>query len=94
MGKGWRAGMACERMKEQVAVLANVLFAADAVVVGAGAGISAAAGYAYAGGRFEKYFGDFALTCGFADMYSGGFYPFATLGAFWAYWSRFIWINR
>ena len=94
MGKGWRAGMARERVKEQVAALANALFAADAVVVGAGAGLSAAAGYAYAGGRFEKYFGDFARTCGFADMYSGAFYPFATLGAFWAYWSRFIWINR
>lgn len=67
---------------------------ADAVVIGAGAGLSTAAGYTYSGERFMKYFGDFASKYGFSDMYSGGFYPFPTREEFWAYWSRYIFINR
>ena len=66
----------------------------DAVVIGAGAGLSTAAGFTYTGERFEKYFSDFAAKYGIQDMYSGGFYPFATQGEFWAYWSRYIYINR
>ena len=67
---------------------------ADAVMVGAGSGLSTAAGFTYSGERFEKYFSDFAAKYGFSDMYSGGFYPFATPEEFWAYWSRYIYINR
>ena len=67
---------------------------ADAVVIGAGAGLSTAAGFTYAGERFEKYFSDFKQKYGFTDMYSGGFYPFETLEEYWAYWSRYIYINR
>ena len=66
----------------------------DAVVIGAGAGLSTAAGFTYTGERFEKYFSDFAAKYGFQDMYSGGFYPFATPEEHWAYWSRYIYINR
>ena len=66
----------------------------DAVVIGAGSGLSAAAGFTYTGERFEKHFSDFALKYGIRDMYSGGFYPFPTQEAFWAYWSRYIFINR
>ena len=66
----------------------------DAVVIGAGAGLSTAAGFTYNGERFKKYFSDFAAKYGIQDMYSGGFYPFATLEEFWAYWSRYIYINR
>ena len=66
----------------------------DAVVIGAGSGLSTAAGFTYTGERFEKYFSDFAAKYGIQDMYSGGFYPFATQGEFWAYWSRYIYINR
>lgn len=66
----------------------------DAVVIGAGAGLSTAAGFVYTGERFEKYFSDFAAKYGFRDMYSGGFYPFATPEEHWAYWSRYIYINR
>lgn len=66
----------------------------DAVVIGAGAGLSTAAGFTYTGERFEKYFSDFAEKYGIQDMYSGGFYPFATPEEHWAYWSRYIYINR
>ena len=66
----------------------------EAIVIGAGAGLSTSAGFTYSGERFEKYFGDFASKYGFSDMYSGGFYPFETPEEFWAYWSRYIMINR
>ena len=66
----------------------------DAVVIGAGSGLSTAAGFAYTGERFEQHFSDFAQKYGIQDMYSGGFYPFPTQEEFWAYWSRYIYINR
>ena len=66
----------------------------DAVVIGAGSGLSTAAGFTYNGERFEKYFSDFAAKYGIKDMYSGGFYPFVTPEEHWAYWSRYIYINR
>ncbi|MCM1214586.1 MAG: Sir2 silent information regulator family NAD-dependent deacetylase [Lachnospiraceae bacterium] len=67
---------------------------ADAVVIGAGAGLSTAAGFTYSGERFHKYFTDFAEKYDFRDMYSGGFYPYQTLEEHWEYWSRYIYINR
>ena len=66
----------------------------DAVVIGAGSGLSTAAGFTYTGERFETYFSDFAAKYGIKDMYSGGFYLFDTLEEYWAYWSRYIFINR
>ena len=66
----------------------------DAVVIGAGSGLSTAAGFTYTGERFEQHFSDFAQKYGIRDMYSGGFYPFPTQEEFWAYWSRYIFINR
>lgn len=66
----------------------------DSVVIGAGSGLSTAAGFIYTGERFEAYFSDFARKYGFRDMYSGGFYPFDTLEEYWAYWSRYVYINR
>ena len=66
----------------------------DAVVIGAGAGLSTAAGFTYTGERFEQHFSDFARKYGIQDMYSGGFYPFPTQEELWAYWSRYIYINR
>ena len=74
--------------------LRDALDKADAVVIGAGAGLSTAAGFTYTGERFDRYFSDFAGKYGFSDMYSGGFYPFAVQEEFWAYWSRYIFINR
>lgn len=67
---------------------------ADAVIIGAGAGLSTSAGFTYAGERFTRYFSDFIDKYGFRDMYSGGFYPFDSLEEYWAYWSRYIYINR
>ncbi|HIV19707.1 MAG TPA: Sir2 silent information regulator family NAD-dependent deacetylase [Candidatus Merdivicinus intestinigallinarum] len=78
----------------QIDRLKNQIEAADAIVVGAGAGLSTSAGFTYSGGRFQKYFSDFAAKYGFHDMYSGGFYPYSTLEEHWAYWSRYIYINR
>ena len=74
--------------------LRQALSDADAVVIGAGAGLSAAAGFTYSGERFEECFSDFERKYGFRDMYSGGFYPYNTQEEHWAYWSRYIWINR
>ena len=78
----------------QIKNLQTTLSEADTVVIGAGAGLSTSAGFVYTGERFEKYFSDFAAKYGIKDMYSGGFYPFATTEVHWAYWSRYIYINR
>ena len=78
----------------QIERLKTALQECDAVVIGAGAGLSTSAGFDYTGERFEKYFSDFAGKYGIRDMYSGGFYPFPAKEEFWAYWSRYIFINR
>ncbi len=83
-----------ESYSRQIERLRAALNSADAVVIGAGAGLSTSAGFVYTGERFEKYFSDFAEKYGFRDMYSGGFYPYSTLEEHWAYWSRYIFINR
>ncbi len=67
---------------------------ADAVVIGAGAGLSVSAGFAYSGERFRRHFSDFEEKYGFHDMYSGGFYPYSTPEEHWAYWSRYVYVNR
>ena len=74
--------------------LRAALEASDAVLIGAGAGLSTAAGLTYSGARFQKYFSDFAQKYGIQDIYSGGFYPFGTLEEYWAWWSRHIFVNR
>ena len=83
-----------ETYNEKIKRLGNVLAEADTIVIGAGAGLSTSAGFVYDGERFEKYFSDFKTKYGFRDMYSGGFWPYDTLEEHWAYWSRYIWINR
>lgn len=80
--------------KEDIEKLKVAIEAADAIVIGSGAGLSTAAGFTYTGERFERYFWDFAGKYRFKDMYSGGFYPFETPEENWAYWSRYIYINR
>ncbi len=74
--------------------LKKALAECDAVVIGAGAGLSTSAGFVYSGERFEKHFSDFEKKYGFHDMYAGGFYPYQTKEEFWAYWSRYIYVNR
>lgn len=78
----------------QIDKLKKEIETADAIVIGAGAGLSTSAGFVYTGERFRKYFSDFEERYGFHDMYSGGFYPYDTLEEHWAYWSRYIYINR
>lgn len=74
--------------------LAEAMGKAEAVVVGAGAGLSASAGLTYSGERFDKYFFDFRDRFGIQDMYSGGFYPFPEENIKWAWWARHIYFNR
>ena len=83
-----------ENISDNIEKLKEKVRTADAVVIGAGAGLSTAAGFTYSGERFEKYFSDFRKKHGIEDMYSGGFYPYETPEEHWAYWSRYIYINR
>ena len=83
-----------ENYSAQIDKLKKALDTCDAVVIGAGAGLSTAAGFIYNGERFNKHFSDFKAKYGFDDMYYGGFYPYQTQEEFWAYWSRYIYINR
>ncbi len=79
---------------EQISILKNEIDTADAILVGAGSGLSTAAGLTYSGERFDKYFFDFRDKYGIRDIYSGGFYPFSTEEEYWAWWSRHIYFNR
>lgn len=83
-----------ENISDNIEKLREKIRTADAVVIGAGAGLSTAAGFTYSGERFEKYFSDFRQKYGIEDMYSGGFYPYKTPEEYWAYWSRYIFVNR
>ena len=79
---------------EQIEQVRKALHEADAVVIGAGSGLSTSAGLTYSGPRFQEHFGDFIQKYKIQDMYSGGFYPFDSLEEHWAWWSRHILINR
>ncbi len=80
--------------QEQIKRLQEAIENAEAILIGAGAGLSTAAGLTYSGKRFDQYFSDFEKKYGFSDMYSGGFYPYPSPEEFWAFWSRNIFINR
>ena len=79
---------------DEIKRLKKAVEESDAVVIGAGAGLSTSAGFTYSGARFEKHFSEFGKKYGFKDMYSGGFYPYKTPEEMWAYWSKFIFVNR
>ncbi len=79
---------------DKINLLKEKLMSADAVIIGAGAGLSASAGFTYSGERFCRHFSDFKEKYGFTDMYYGGFYPYKTPEEYWAFWSRYIYINR
>ena len=83
-----------EDYSDKIKRLKSALDESDAVIIGAGAGMSTSAGFTYSGERFDRYFSDFSEKYGFKDMYSGGFYPYPTPEEMWAYWSRYIYINR
>ena len=80
--------------EEQVHKLKEKMQNAEAIVLGAGSGLSTAAGLTYSGERFQKYFFDFAKKYPIRDIYSGGFFPFESPEEFWAWWSRHIYFNR
>lgn len=82
------------KTRQSIENIKKKMESANAVVIGAGAGLSASAGFTYSGKRFEDNFPDFIETYGFRDMYTAGFYPYETLEEHWAYWSRYIYINR
>lgn len=83
-----------ENYSQQIEQFQIALKQADAVLIGAGSGLSTSAGFTYSGERFQKYFKDFAEKYGIRDMYSGGFYPYSSLEEYWAWWSRHIYYNR
>jgi len=83
-----------ETYSDKLNRLKAVMDEADAVIIGAGSGLSAAAGFTYSGERFERYFYEFAEKYHIRDIYSGGFYPFQSPEEYWAWWSRHIWVNR
>lgn len=83
-----------QKSSEKTNRLKEMLQNSDAIVIGAGSGLSTAAGLTYNGERFFKYFADFHAKYGITDMYSGGFYPFKQLEEYWAWWSRHIFYNR
>ena len=83
-----------EDYSAQIERLKEALKSADAVVIGAGAGLSTSAGFVYSGERFKQNFSDFEEKYGFHDMYSGAFCQYDTPEEHWAYWSRFITVNR
>ena len=79
---------------QQLKNLANHIKECEAIIIGAGSGLSSAAGLTYSGERFKKYFSDFINKYHLTDMYSAGFYPYESLEEYWAYWSRHIYYNR
>ncbi len=83
-----------EEYSDKIKKLKDEIVQADAVMIGAGSGLSTSAGFTYSGERFRKYFGDFAEKYEISDIYSGGFYPYPTLEEYWAWWSRHIYYNR
>ena len=81
-----------DEYSDKIAKLKDLIQNAEAIVIGAGAGLSSAAGYEYSGKRFHENFHDFEAKYNFHDMYTGGFYPYKTLEEYWAYWSRYIFL--
>lgn len=79
---------------QQLKNLANHIKECEAIIIGAGSGLSSAAGLTYSGERFNKYFSDFINKYHLTDMYLAGFYPYESLEEYWAYWSRHIYYNR
>lgn len=92
----FRGGMTAGGLSRERALvrLKKLIRTSDAVVIGAGAGLSTSAGFIYSGERFDKWFSDFSRVYGFQDMYAGGFYPYPAKEIFWAYWARYIYVNR
>ena len=83
-----------KNFSESIQKLDTEIETAEAIIIGAGAGISVSSGFVYSGSRFDRNFSDFHEAYGITDMYSGGFYHFPSIEEYWAWWSKMIWINR
>ena len=80
--------------EERIEEFKNALESAEAVVIGAGAGFSDAAGIKYVGKRFTDNFQDFIKKYNMEDLYTSSFYPFKTQEERWAYWAKHVSLNR
>lgn len=89
-----RTNKSTENFSNKIERLYTAIQNADAILIGAGAGLSTSAGLTYSGRRFEEHFADFIEKYHIPDMYSGGFYPFTDPEEYWAWWSRHIYWNR
>ncbi len=94
MSLGVMATKAIETYSDKIEQLKEKIEDAEAIIIGAGAGLSTSAGFTYSGERFKQHFSDFIEKYHFRNMYEGGFYAFDNLEEYWAYWSRYIFINR
>lgn len=83
-----------ESLADKIEAAQAAIQTADAILIGAGAGLSDAAGIRYSGRRFTDNFQDFKIKYGMTDMYTAGFYPFQAQEEKWAYWARHINLNR
>jgi len=83
-----------EPYEEQINRAAEYINEAEVVLIGAGSGLSAAAGLTYSGERFQENFKEFIKKYGVKDMYSAGFYPFPSEEERWGYWSKHVDMNR
>ena len=73
--------------------LAALIQESDAIVVGIGAGMSAADGFLYIGERFEHAFPDFIEKYQLLDMLQASLYDFEDWEEYWAFQSRFVALN-
>ena len=76
-----------EKLKEMISK-------AEAIVIGAGAGLSSSSGFEYDGTNFLNNFKYMHDKYGYNDMYSAGFHHFDNEESYWGYWSKFIYLNR
>lgn len=63
---------------------------ADAILIGAGAGLSSSAGIDYSKYSFSKNFPELVKAYGMTDMYTSSFYDFDSEEERWSYWAKHI----
>lgn len=83
-----------DNFSERIDFLHNAISEADHIIIGAGSGLSTAAGIDYAGNEFRCEFAPWIERYGFTDLYTSSFYPFETQEEYWAYWAKHIWFSR